>query len=622
MSGICGILRLDGGPPDGIAAMLDKLATRGPDGSRLWQAGPAALGHAALHATPESLHETLPLTHAESGCSITADLRLDNREELIAALALPARGRVVGDGEIVLHAYLRWGEDCPGHLLGDFAFVIHDARRCLMFGARDQTGMKQLIHAHVPGRVFAFASEPEAVIRAAGIPRRINEARIADFLEDYLEAVDYTSTFFEGVFRLPPAHRFMMTRDRFTVSRYWTLEPGPELELSGTSDHAEAFLDTFRQAVRARLRVAGPVGSMLSGGMDSGSVVAVAARELLADGRGPLHTFSCLGPDPEKCVETRTALAAIAGVPGLEPHLADYMRLGPYMDDLARLMRDVAEPFDAHMVLPRMAYLMARRAGLRVVLDGVGGDNVLSSSGRLTRLIRSGRWVTAWRESAGMAHYWRGRRQWFLRPAIRQAMVPDVARKIRRRWQDWREDDAPDGDLLCPVFASEVGLAARKRALRHLRPAALAPAAIARAGAITGTYEIVGRERYDRVASEQGIEPRDPFHDRRVIELALRLPDAQLGGGGWHKMILRQAMDGLLPDEVRWRQGKEHVGGRYIREVIGNHPITAPPPQLTRFLRPYPSADGPEERMAEGLRKGEIPLAAWISRLEGLVDLE
>lgn len=603
MSGICGIFRLDGGPPDGVAAMLDQLARRGPDGSHSTYDGAVALGHAALHTTPESLHETLPLTHAPSGCTITADLRLDNRAELIAALALP-EDRVIGDGELVLHAWLRWGEDCPNHLLGDFAFVIHDPRHGLLFGARDHTGMKQLIHAHRPGRLFAFASEPEAVVRAPGIPCRLNEARIADFLEDYLEGVDCTSTFFEGVHRLPPAHRFTVTRDRLTISRYWSLTPGPELPRAPARAHVEGFLDTFREAVRARLRVAGPAGSMLSGGMDSGSVVALAARELAAQGDGPLHIFSCLGPDPAHCIETRTALATIAAVPGIEAHVADYTRLGPYLDDLARLTREAAEKFDSHMVLPRLAYLMARRAGVRVVLDGVGGDNALGSGGRLARLIRAGHWRSAWHESAGLAQYWHGRRAAFLHRAIRQALTPDAARRLRRRWQDRHEDDRPDGPLLAPGFARQIDLAARKRAFRALRTPRLMAPAESRAAGFTHTFTTVGRERYDRVAAEQGIEPRDPFHDRRVLEHALRLPEALVGGSGWHKLILREMTADLLPEATRWRIGKESLGFRYIEALMEAAPFD--PAARTRLQRYVADPDHPDPRLDF--------LAAWLER--------
>lgn len=564
MSGICGIFRLDGGPPEGIEAMAGHLERRGPDGTHIVRDGALALGHTALNTTPESLSETLPFTHAETGCAITADLRLDNRDELIAALNLDTKSRVIGDGEIVLRAWLQWGEDCPKRLLGDFAFAIWDPRKRQLFCARDHMGMKQLIHCHVPGRLFAFASEPKAVLKAGGVPMRINEGRIADFLEGYLEGVDYTSTFFEEVFRLPPAHCLTVAPGRFDLRRYWRLEPGSELKLASDADYAEAFLEVFTEAVRSRLRVNGPVGSMLSGGMDSGSVVAVAAKLLAESGAGPLHTFSCLGPDPQTCIETRTAWATINGVPGLEPHVADHTKLEPYLDDLIRLTKEIDEPFDGHMTLPRTAYLMASRAGMKVMMDGVGGDAVLSSSGRLPRLIRAGKWLSAWEQAKGEAHFSHGQPWLFLRYGIRQAVVPDALRRIRR-WRKLRNaDHTPEGNLLHHDLAERVNLAARRTTfLRHRSPVPL-PQARQRAEAIVHTFQVVGRERYDRVAATLRIEPRDPFYDQRVAELCLRLPEAQVGGGGWHKLILRRAMEGLLPDSVRWRVGKEHLGGYFI----------------------------------------------------------
>jgi asparagine synthase (glutamine-hydrolysing) len=146
MSGICGILRFDGAAPDGIEAMTVHMQSRGPDGAQHFHDGACALGHTLLATTPEALHETMPLTHMPSGCTITADVRLDNRDELLPVLGLIDAGRVVGDGEIILHAYLKWGEDCPLHLLGDFAFAIWDSRAQRIFAARDHMGMKQLIH--------------------------------------------------------------------------------------------------------------------------------------------------------------------------------------------------------------------------------------------------------------------------------------------------------------------------------------------------------------------------------------------------------------------------------------------------------------------------------------------
>ena len=130
MSGICGIFALDGSCPKNaeIEIISAHLVKRGPDGTRHWQNGQMAMGHTLLATTPEALVEVLPLTEPSSGCTITADVRLDNREELLTALGLGGETRIIGDGELILRAYLRWGDECVSHLLGDFAFGIWDPR--------------------------------------------------------------------------------------------------------------------------------------------------------------------------------------------------------------------------------------------------------------------------------------------------------------------------------------------------------------------------------------------------------------------------------------------------------------------------------------------------------------
>ena len=571
MSGICGCLRLDGREvlEAELAAMTRQLEGRGPEGVRHYQGGSVALGHTLLATTPEALVEQLPLIDSDSGCWITADLRLDNREELFDLLGLHEHGRVIGDGELALRAYLRWGEDCPKHLLGDFAFVIWDPRNQHLFCARDHLGIKPLIYSHQPGEVFAFASEADAVLQATDVPRTINQARIADFLEHYLEGVDFTSTMFEEVFRLPPAHCARVARDGLHIWRYWRLKPGSELRLESDEAYAEAFLAVFSKAVDCRLRTVGPVGSMLSGGMDSGSVVAVASQLLAKQGRGPLHTFSCVGPDPGACVETQSIRAAI-NMPGLEPHVASHDDLAQYMDDLIHFTRESGEPFDGHMALVRTACLMARRAGVKILFNGVGGDDVLSSSFRLPRLIRAGRWIEGWNEAKGQAHFWSGNPVRFYRYGFRQALTPGWARRIRRRWGIWRDRSLPEGPLLDPEFAKRVDLAGRRaKFLRHRSPVPLPQAAL-RAQSVGHTFQVVGRERYDRVVAAMGLEQRDPFVDLRVVEFCLRLPEEQVGGRGWHKWILRRAMAGLLPDAVRWRTGKQHLGGDFIHAMLVN----------------------------------------------------
>src|SRR5476649_2651280 len=145
MSGIAGIYNLDGQPVDRarMQRMTDMMAYRGPDGMGCWIDGPVGLGHAMLHTTPESLREIQPLSDERSALCVTLDGRVDNRSELHAALQSKGQPlRTDTDAELVLQAYACWGEDCPQHILGDFAFAIWDGRNRKLFCARDALGIK------------------------------------------------------------------------------------------------------------------------------------------------------------------------------------------------------------------------------------------------------------------------------------------------------------------------------------------------------------------------------------------------------------------------------------------------------------------------------------------------
>ena len=132
------------------------------------------------------------------------------------------------------------------------------------------------------------------------------------------------------------------------IRRYWTPEPGDELLLNSKEDYAETFLEILAEAVRCRLRSHGSVGSMLSGGIDSGSVVALAQELLSEKGRGSLHTFSATGPDPSSCAETRCVHAA-TDTDGITPSLVSHDKIDPFMQELQKLTWDLNESFDNHI---------------------------------------------------------------------------------------------------------------------------------------------------------------------------------------------------------------------------------------------------------------------------------
>jgi asparagine synthase (glutamine-hydrolysing) len=408
MSGICGLFNQNKIPVQNgdLGRMASLLGRRGPDRTGNWSDGFIGMGHTLLASTPEARNEHLPLVHPGSSCVITADARIDNRSELIKSLDGELSSTPAGDAEIILAAYLAWDIACVDHLLGDFAFAIWDPRRHRLFCARDHLGIRPFYY-HQAGHFFTFASEPRALLTLPQVPYRINEGRIADFLITQLEGIDKTSTFFEEVYRLPPAHTLIVTPDSMQKQRYWRLEPAPELKLSSDEEYAEAFREVLTEAVHCRLRGVDTTGSMLSGGMDSGSIVALASEIMTGEGWGPLPTFSAIAPDPETCIETRTIQAALT-IEGLQPHIIDYGQLDAFQSKLQDLVRNVDEPFDGHMTIVQAIYLSARSHAIKALLDGIDGDTVLSEGSHLVRLLRQGSWLTACREAVGQNRFWGG----------------------------------------------------------------------------------------------------------------------------------------------------------------------------------------------------------------------
>jgi asparagine synthase (glutamine-hydrolysing) len=616
MSGICGIVTL-AEPGRQIGRMTDILSRRGPEGTSHWHGADLSLGHTLLATTPQALIELLPLHDPQSGCAITADVRLDNREELLGVLGIAEDPETVGDGRLILEAYLKWGDACLDHLLGDFAFALWDGRRRRLFCARDHFGMRPFNWFCEDG-CFAFASEPDAILALEGMGFRLNDERIADYLADW-EVADRTATFFEGISRLPPAHKLVWENGRASVLRYFVLAPQKELRLPSDEAYAEAFREVFTEAVRCRLRSAGPVGAMLSGGLDSSSVVAVASALLAKAREGPLQTFSAVGPDPEDCIETRSVHAMLR-LPGLDPTLVSHGRLGPSIAELTALTREQAEPFDGSMALPRAVYLATAKARIKVVLDGVASDVVLSGGNHLARLLRSGRFRQAIREAGGQTRFWGpSYPPWrTLYEAARTAFMPGFLRSARA-WIRSRSPVALPKSAIC-----NTEFAAQTRLFQRLRDSSKSAAlrcsfAKERVQTVTGIHLTVGRERYDRVASALGIEPRDPFLDLRLVKFCLSLPGDQLERDGWPKFILRKAMAGRLPDEICWRLGKDSLGWDFVMALARQWPAFVPDEQrLSRFVDAsvVPPA-GPVDNSDVAARwLSKLWFAMWLDRYE------
>lgn len=551
MSGITGIYYRDGRPiaPSLLQRMGEVLAHRGPDKAGTWIGGAVGLGHRLLWTTPESLQEHLPQTDASEGLVITADARLDNRAELMAALGITEQS--ITDSALILKAYERWGEQCPDKLLGDFAFAIWDSQHRRLFCARDHFGAKPFYYYHSP-QLFAFASEIKGLfclpeVRAG----QINEGKIAEYLASTVG--DKTTTFYHDILRLPPGHSLTISSERSDLRCYWAPTLSQEIRYRSDQEYAEAFLSIFTEAVRCRLRSAFPVGIAMSGGLDSTAIAAV-ARALSADGGGRcLQVFSRVFVD-HPGFDERPYINAMLAQGGLEPYFLPADRLSP-LGDVERVFAYHDEPifFPQHFLAWGLYDAVSQHRG-RTLLDGIDGNTVLSGgTGYLAELLHTGRWTTLLRETKALSKR-SGTPVWSL--LWNHALISLVPLPLLRAYRPLpifsRLSRTPNS-LLRPDFARRVGLAHRLRALREMDPRLAPNAREEHRRSLTANYQPLLLEHLEGGAAAFSLDLRHPYYDRRLVEFCLALPGAQKLQDGWNRMVVRRAMAGALPDTVLWR---------------------------------------------------------------------
>lgn len=599
MSGIVGVQYLNNRvvDPQNLQQMVDIIAHRGPDGADTWVEKSVGLGHRMLWTTPESLIEKLPLFDPATNLVITADARIDNRDELRLVLELPDRPlEKITDSEFILAAYQKWGETCPEYLLGDFAFAIWDQNKQSLFCARDHLGVKPFYYFYQPGQIFVFASEIKAIFCLPEIPRRLNEVRIADYLALMME--DKVITTYQDILRLPPAHSMVVSQSVIRIWPYWELDKHRELRLSSNEEYAKQFLDIFTEAVRCRLRSAFAIASHLSGGLDSSAVTCV-ARNLLNQTQKPrkLHTISNIFDKITECDE-RPFINDVLEQGGLIPHYIHGDRCSPLSDlDSIFQYEDEALLGPSHFY-PWNLNRVTNELGIRICLDGFDGDAVVChGSARLTELARQGKWEILIPElktvSAhfnltpgsvlqyyGLPYLQDLLKQWqWIKFAqgvqlihkhfgisrqvliIHYGLKPVIPQSMRRFWRRLRKKPIDStnavyqASLVNRKFAEEIHLEERIHQFNgNLQPPLTAKEEHWRnltQGILAYTFEQI-----DQYAAMFALEARHPFMDKRLVEFCLALPAEQKLDQGWGRVVMRRALTGILPEKIQWRGGK------------------------------------------------------------------
>jgi len=599
--------------------MVEAMGHRGPDGTATWRDGSVGLGHLMLETTPEDQYESLPLIDRSGHVAITADARIDNRDELIKTLDVrEPDDRPITDTELILAAYKQWGRNCPKKLLGAFAFAVWDARERTLTLGRDHFGIRPLYYAHQPGQFFAFSSEEKGLLRTGFSAGEVNDLKVADFLLLPVES-EPDATFWEDLFSVPRAHTLQVTaKGRTNRRKYWALDPHEEAELGSDTAYIERFEELFREAVRCRMRRTTPLSSTLSGGLDSTSVACTAAQELTDE---PLHTLSAVYPSIPEADEREYQEAALERYRDtMTPTFVTPAQTSPlqHQEWFTRHLDHPNDGINAFILIE--LYRRAAENDHRVVLSGNDGDTVVSH-GRMyhNELLWSGRWRELWRELSGsvkasggdnddlvrtvkgwgkhflrkspltrpLVELWRSTREAFARNAGRSLEMRREGGAWRRGWQQYFNHR----------FTSSLRshLSAPRPERRWTRER-------------THHYTLLTRplmegafRKYDALGAGLGVDIRFPFHDVRLVEFCLSLPGHLKRRKQRGRWIEHAAMEGILPSKVQSRDDKTDVRWVYINGLTEYESNT-----LSSF--------------ADTLRAGESPINPYV-RADTLSDL-
>ncbi|WP_179031793.1 asparagine synthase-related protein [Paenibacillus kribbensis] len=539
--------------------MMQALRKYPADRVCAWCEGSVFMGCHAQHVTPESVHERLPFYDEQRNLAITADAILDNRSELCERLGVrQERRQEIADSELILLAYDKWGVEAAQYLIGDFAFVIWDAKRRRLYGARDMTGSRTLYtYQHDSG--FAFSTVVAPLLTLSSLRKELHEPWLAEFLSirSMQESVDIGTTAYKHINQLPPAHWFTMEEGKRILHQYACLNEVEPLRLKTRGEYIEAFREVFSQAVTARLRTHRAVGAALSGGLDSGAVASFAAPSLHLQQK-PLYAYSYV---PVQDFEDWTSPALLANeqsyiqstaryVGNIHENYLDFEGKSPFseIDIWLELMEAPYKYFENSFWI-RGFYEKAQEHNVGVLLTGARGNFTVSWGPALDYYARQFRRLHWLQSFQGLWSYSRltGSRMSRLLPVLLKK-----ATSLDSRASLSRSQRSPVPSLIHPEFAKRMhvedvpvlsGTGWMKNA-DQTRKEKFSNLAIANKNGVVAT----------KLSLRYGLWERDPTGDSRVIRFCLSVPFEQYVQNGRDRALIRTAMKDHLPDDVRLNQ--------------------------------------------------------------------
>lgn len=574
---MCGICGYESGVVDGalLQRMNARLRPRGPDEEGFYTGDGVALAMRRL-CVIDPVGGQQPITNEDGAMRLVYNGEIYNYRELRDELR--GKGHTFSsdsDTEVIVHGYEEWGDAVVERLNGMFAFGLWDTRSRTWFLARDRLGEKPLYYYHAPG-IFAFASEPKSLLEHPSVPRRLNPAGLAAYLTfDYIPSPD---SIYEGIRKLPPAHKMRVRGSCIEVKPYWTFPTRAEAEHEEglSADPANwrwRLRERLGEAVARQLVSDVPLGCFLSGGLDSSAIAVLMGEQL---GAGKVQTFA-IGFTDRSFDESGHA-ATVARHLGTEHHtqVVDAKQLFDLLPAVATFMD---EPLGDGSVLPTFALARFAKAHVTVALSGDGGDELLGGYPTL------------------FADRWANRYTRFIPPWLHRSLT-SAARRIPVSTADMSFDFKLKQFLRAAQLPSDVrhfGWVGSflPEELTHLlqpgvREAALATSPYARVLAeLDGRADRQGLDRLlflyarfylaedvlvkvDRCTMACGLETRAPFLDPSFVRLCAAVPTNLKVRGTGTKIVLRQAFADALPPAIlkRPKKGFGMPVARWLRGTL------------------------------------------------------
>ena len=541
----------------------------------------ASLGGNLSGFLPEDIFDQQPIEIPGLKSWLVADVRLDNRRELLQILGR-SPAEPIADSALLALAWQRWEADCLKHLVGVFAFAVWNSHRQELFACRDHTGERPLFY-HRGSQAgqddfFAFSSMPAGLLAIPGVDQGLDE----DTLIHALTLARYSTavSFFKGIERVPPGHQLLVTPGKVTESAFWRPFEAPAPTFKRDEEYAEAFLEIFDAATAARLRSTGPIGTQLSAGLDSSSVTASAAIQLAAEGKSltaftavPRPGFLGKGFPGRMPDEGPGARDVAAMYPNIEHVLLDSNGVD-LVDTVTRMSDAAGEPIQNGVNSLWLAAILesARARGIRTLLVGIRGNLTLSHSGveALGLMLRRGRWLSL----ARAMHSFRRNGFMSFRASAAFASTGLIPTPLYRRMQG-----AGTFDLTYSAVNS--GLADAQR----LRDKMLEEFYRNRLDTRADRLQLFQIYDFDTYAAAyqavHGVDVRDPCADRRVIDFCFSIPSEQYIApvepyGPLTRSLVRRSMRHRLPAATFTRTTRGQQGADWYLSMQDAMPSLRP----------------------------------------------